>query len=128
MISVITGDIINSRKVSPDKWLKLLKDELNTFGKSPGFWEIYGGDTFQVRLDDPINALTAAIRLKAVIKQQKPLDVRFAIGIGGMTFASKRITECNGPAFIHSGEKFKTLKKKNKSLQLKAIGLILISQ
>jgi hypothetical protein len=120
MISVITGDIINSRKSSPDHWMKLLKGELNTFGKSPGCWEIYGGDTFQLRVDDPLKALTAAIRLKAVIKLEKPLDVRIAIGIGDITYKSKKITECNGPAFIHSGEKFKTLKKEKQKIAVKS--------
>jgi hypothetical protein len=51
---------------------------------------------------------------------QKPLDVRLAIGIGEMTFRSKRITECNGPVFIHSGEKFKTLKKEKQKLAVKS--------
>jgi hypothetical protein len=120
MISVITGDIINSRKSSPDLWLKLLKIELNASGKTPDFWEIYGGDTFQLRVDDPLKALTAAIRLKAVIKLQKPLDVRLAIGIGDITYKSKKITECNGPAFIYSGEKFKTLKKEKQKLAVKS--------
>jgi hypothetical protein len=120
MISVITGDIINSRKSSPDLWLKLLKTELNASGKTPDFWEIYGGDTFQLRVDDPLKALTAAIRLKAVIKLQKPLDVRLAIGIGDITYKSKKITECNGPAFIYSGEKFKTLKKEKQKLAVKS--------
>jgi hypothetical protein len=120
MISVITGDIINSRKSSPDLWLKLLKDELNTFGKSPGCWEIYGGDTFQLRVDDPLNALAAAIRIKAVIKLLKPLDVRLAIGIGDISYKSKKITECNGPAFIHSGEKYKTLKKEKLKLAVRS--------
>ena len=120
MISVITGDIINSRKSSPDLWLKLLKIELNASGKTPDFWEIYGGDTFQLRVDDPLKALTAAIRLKAVIKLQKTLDVRLAIGIGDITYKSKKITECNGPAFIYSGEKFKTLKKEKQKLAVKS--------
>jgi hypothetical protein len=120
MISVITGDIINSRKTSPQVWLKFLKAELNTFGKSPGNWEIYGGDTFQLRIDDPLKALTSAIRLKAVIKMQKALDVRIAIGIGDITFRSDKVTECNGPAFIHSGEKFKTLKKEKQKLAVRS--------
>lgn len=120
MISVLTGDIINSRKINPDQWLELFKKELNSLGKSPEFWEIYGGDTFQLRVDDPLKALLIAIKLKAVIKTVKPLDVRLAIGIGEMTFRSKRITECNGPAFIYSGEKFSLLKKEKKKLAIKS--------
>ena len=120
MISVLTGDIINSRKSNPDLWLGLLKSELNLSGKSPAYWEIYGGDTFQLRVDDPLAALLKAIRLKAVIKTINPLDIRLSIGIGDITYKSERITECNGPAFIYSGGKFKTLKKEKIKLAVKS--------
>jgi len=46
--------------------------------------------------------------------------VRLAIGIGDITYKSKKITECNGPAFIYSGEKFKTLKKEKQKLAVKS--------
>ena len=58
MISVLTGDIVNSRKSKPDCWLDLLKLELNSIGKSPLYWEIYGGDTFQVRVEEAPEAHT----------------------------------------------------------------------
>ena len=119
MISVITGDIINSRKTTPENWLGLLKNELNSYGNSPASWETYGGDTFQFRVDDPLKALLAAIKLKAAIKMVKSLDVRLAIGIGDITYQSERITECNGPAFIFSGEKFSKLKKEKQTLAVK---------
>ena len=119
MISVITGDIINSRKTPPENWLGLLKSELNSYGNSPASWETYGGDTFQFRVDDPHKALLAAIKLKAAIKMVKSLDVRLAIGIGDITYQSERITECNGPAFIFSGEKFSRLKKEKQTLAVK---------
>jgi hypothetical protein len=111
MISVITGDIINSRKSEPRLYIRLLKSELKVFGETPGDWEIYGGDSFQLRIDDPIDALLVSIRIKAAVRIVKPLDVRLAIGLGDMSFKSRRITECNGSAFINSGERFKRLKK-----------------
>jgi hypothetical protein len=120
MISVLTGDIINSRKSVPGNWLGLLKAELNAVGKSPAIWEIYGGDTFQLRMDDPLEALQIAIKIKAAIKTVKPLDVRIAIGIGEMTFQSKKITECNGSAFVASGEKYNLLKKERQNLAVKS--------
>lgn len=120
MISVITADIINSRKSEPLIFLRLLKKELNEFGKSPRDWEIYGGDSFQLRIDDPLNAVLAGIRIKAAIKQIKPLDIRLAIGLGDITYRSNKITECNGSAFINSGEKFKKLKKEKQKLAIKS--------
>ncbi|WP_241448694.1 SatD family protein [Aquimarina pacifica] len=110
MISIITGDIINSRKVEPQLWLSSLKTELNKYGAQPSQWEIYRGDSFQ--LEVPVNkALEAAILIKATIKQYKPLDVRMAIGIGNKTFQNNTIKESNGSAFINSGECFEQLKK-----------------
>ncbi len=120
MISVITGDIINSRKSEPRLWIRLLKEELNTLGKSPGDWEIYGGDSFQLRIDDPLNALLVAIRIKAAIQLLKPLNLRAAIGIGDITYRSKKVSECNGTAFINSGEKFNLLKKEKQKLAIKS--------
>ena len=111
MISVITGDIINSRKSDPKLFLRLLKSELKEFGETPGDWEIYGGDSFQLRIDDPMDALLVSIRIKAAVRLLKPLDIRLAIGLGDISFKSRKITECNGSAFINSGERFKSLKK-----------------
>lgn len=111
MISVITGDIINSRKCNPRIYLRLLKEELKQFGEAPGDWEIYGGDSFQLRYDNPIDALLVSIRIKAAVKMVKPLDIRLAIGLGDIKYKSKKVTECNGSAFINSGERFKRLKK-----------------
>jgi hypothetical protein len=111
MVSVITGDIINSRKSNPKSYLRLLKDELLEYGKTPSEWEIYGGDSFQLLIDDPKEALLVCIRIKAAIKCLKPLDVRFSIGLGDLSYRSNKITECNGSAFINSGARFKRLKK-----------------
>ncbi|HLP73295.1 MAG TPA: hypothetical protein VK155_10360 [Bacteroidales bacterium] len=120
MISIITGDIINSRKAETRVWIKQLKDELSSFGKNPSDWEIFGGDSFELRVNDPLKALLASLRIKAAIKLLKPLDVRMAIGIGEMTYKSRKISECNGPAFIYSGDKFQTLKKEKLKIAVKS--------
>ncbi|VAV83061.1 hypothetical protein MNBD_BACTEROID02-714 [hydrothermal vent metagenome] len=110
MISIITGDVINSRKSKPKLWLKVLKTTLNKYGKEPRQWEIFRGDSFQLETK-PEQALEAAILIKATLKQFKEIDVRLAIGIGDKTYASKRLTESNGSAFVNSGECFEQLKK-----------------
>lgn len=120
MISVITGDIVNSRKAETRIWIKKLKDELNSFGKNPSDWEIFGGDSFELRVTDPLKALNIALRIKAAIKILKPLDVRMAIGIGEITYKSRKISECNGSAFIFSGERFETLKKEKLKIAVKS--------
>ncbi|GAA4952838.1 hypothetical protein GCM10023314_27960 [Algibacter agarivorans] len=110
MTSIITGDIINSKKSSPKKWLDALKSVLNNYGSSPLVWEIYRGDSFQLEVS-PKLALEACILIKATIKQFDNLDVRLAIGIGEKEYHSENITESNGSAFVNSGECFESLKK-----------------
>ncbi len=110
MTSIITGDIINSKKSSPKNWLEALKSILNSFGNSPQAWEIYRGDSFQLEVS-PEQALQACIIIKATIKQFENIDVRLAIGIGEKTYQSENITESNGSAFVNSGECFENLKK-----------------
>ncbi len=110
MTSIITGDIINSKKSSPKNWLEALKSILNSFGNSPQTWEIYRGDSFQLEVN-PEQALQACMLIKATIKQFENIDVRLAIGIGEKTYQSENITESNGSAFVNSGECFENLKK-----------------
>ncbi len=120
MVAVITGDIINSKKINPKKWLKPLKKELIKIGISPKFWEIYRGDSFQVIINKPENALQWAIKIKAVLKSIQDIDVRMAIGIGDISYNAPKITESNGSAFVNSGEKFEMLRKQKQNLAVKS--------
>ena len=119
LTGVITGDIIQSRKTSAALWLPKLKKALAVEGTSPRTWEIYRGDSFQVEIRDPAHTLLAAIRIKAAIKTIRDLDVRMAIGIGEKKYASRRIAESGGEAFIYSGETLETLKKQKQNLAIK---------
>ncbi|SFD25803.1 transcriptional regulator [Algibacter pectinivorans] len=110
MTSIITGDIINSKKSDPKKWLQALKTILGSFGTTPLHWDVYRGDSFQLEIK-PEHALHACILIKATIKQFENIDVRLAIGIGDKTYNSPNITESNGTAFVNSGECFEGLKK-----------------
>lgn len=116
--SVITGDIIQSRKTGPG-WLPVLKKALSTEGSSPGKWQIYRGDSFQLEVTDPTRAFFAVIHIKSSIKTIAKLDVRMAIGIGDKEYDRHKITESSGEAFINSGEKFETLKKAKQTLAIK---------
>ncbi|GMN11223.1 hypothetical protein MTsPCn9_20720 [Croceitalea sp. MTPC9] len=108
--AILTGDIINSQMIAPKNWLPHLKEVLNTYGEEPRSWEIYRGDSFQLEVPSKV-ALKVAIHLKATIKQEKALDVRIAIGLGGKNYSSEKITEANGSAFVNSGQCFENLKK-----------------
>ncbi len=115
MTGVITGDIIDSKKVQASLWLEPLKAELGLVGMQPRDWEIFRGDSFQLEVD-PVKALGTAIRIKAAIRRVKQIDVRLAIGIGEKTHVSERITESNGSAFIYSGELFERLEREKLNL------------
>lgn len=118
--SIITGDIINSRKNNTKLWLPVLKKTLARTGQSPQNWEIFRGDSFQVEVKNPADALLTAILIKAHIKAIKNLDVRMAIGIGEKDFTANNITESNGEAFIHSGERLESLKQEKQNLAIKS--------
>lgn len=117
--SVVTGDIIQSRLTEASLWLPELKKSLSVEGQSPRSWQIYRGDSFQVEVKNPGKAVMAAIRIKATIKTVKDLDVRMAIGIGEKKFASPKIAESDGEAFIYSGETLETLKRAKRNLAIK---------
>lgn len=117
MIAIITGDIINSEKHKASEWINTLKNQFSKWGESPSDWEIYRGDEFQIRI--PIKkALWAAILIKALIKSNKDLDVRMAIGIGSESFTGVSVSESNGTAFQRSGRIFETLKDEKLNLAI----------
>ncbi|MFK8060012.1 MAG: SatD family protein [Polaribacter sp.] len=112
MTSILTGDIINSRKIATNIWMPLLKTALNSIGKTSKTWEIYRGDSFQIEVEKVEDALLFALKLKTIFKSIKNLDVRIAIGIGSKNNSYKNITEGSGEAFVNSGEAFDNLLKK----------------
>lgn len=130
MVAVILGDIIASRQLdNQEEWLNPLKNLLSSWGERPKDWEILRGDFFQLELSKPEEALLEALKIKALLKQIKPektnktssnIDVRLAIGIGHKSFSGERISESNGSAFVHAGEKFDLLKKENINLAVKS--------
>jgi SatD family (SatD) len=119
MISVITGDIINSRKAQTNDWQTVLKDELGKIGQSPKTWEIYRGDSFQLEIAEPSEALINAIKIKAALKSKGKIDIRMSIGLGEKTQNAPTISESSGSAFINSGDKFELLKKEKQNLAIK---------
>jgi len=112
MIGVITGDIINSRRIAnPEEWLSKLKAFFAAIGSAPKAWEITRGDSFQVEIAQAGDVLRKALHIKALIKSRAGLDVRMAIGIGTKTYDAPKISEANGDAFVRSGRLFDQLKK-----------------
>lgn len=109
MVAVITGDIINSKEAKTSDWLESLKKSLNQFGKTLEDWEIFRGDSFQLKTSVE-ESLKACMYIKTCIKQYTDLDVRMAIGIGNSKGPIGKITEEQGYAFYRSGQCFEQLK------------------
>lgn len=120
MEAIITGDVVNSSKVSAAIWRAALNNELATMGHTPSDWQIFHGDSFQLIAPHFEEALFLAIRLKAVLKTIRHLDLRMAIGIGDIDLRNPQITTCKGTAFIFSEEKFNLLKHEDTRLALKS--------
>lgn len=110
MLTVITGDIVNSRRIATSRWQPRLENILKQYGRKTTDWEIFRGDSFQIRLTTE-RAMHAAIHIKAGIKQLPGLDVRMGIGAGDQDFKARKITASTGSAFIRSGAAFDNLKK-----------------
>jgi len=117
MTSIITGDIIKSRKLKTSEWMEGFKTFLSQFGKNPTDWEIYRGDEFQLEVKNPEEAFITAILIKTYLKSVK-LDARMSIGIGEKNYDATKISESNGSAFVYSGETFENLKKQKNTLAI----------
>ncbi len=117
MIAIITGDIVNSRGYDTTEWMGRLKTCLSQWGDTPKTWEIYRGDEIQLRL--PIDeALFAAIRIKALMKTIKGLDIRMGIGVGTESFVGAGVSESNGTAYQRSGITLEALKENKVNLMI----------
>lgn len=108
--AVLTGDIVNStrlKKVTEKKLLKILTAALAKYQ-----FEFYRGDSFQVYVKNPIEALQTALLCRtAAISVSKNetinlSDVRISIGIGTVTMQVKTLGTAKGEAFILSGRAF----------------------
>ena len=120
IIGVITGDVINSKRMAASVWLPRLKKVLNEWGGEPKTWQIYRGDSFQLEIPAPQEALEAAVLIKAGMKTVKGLDVRLAIGIGEKSYTGDKVTESNGEAFVSSGQVFDRLKKQKTNMAIQS--------
>jgi hypothetical protein len=117
--AVLTGDLIGSRELSPDRLeaamalLRHLADEFGSVHASSvvGKLDVFRGDSWQVCLQRPALAMTAAVFLRAGLKAQD-LDSRIGIGLGTVSVLhADKISESTGPAFVASGDALDTLPK-----------------
>jgi hypothetical protein len=119
MQAILTADIVNSTKITSATEKKLLK-VLQLLLAAYKF-EFYRGDSFQVYIKNPAEALRIALlcRTAAInISQDENFlnDVRISIGIGQVIPPVKILGNAKGEAFILSGRAFDEIVKTGKRL------------
>ncbi len=136
--AILTGDIVNSTKLSENERIKLINQlkNLSQIDKKIDLKiEIYRGDGFQVEVKKVEEALRYAILLRAFFKgkihfknKENEYDARIAIGIGN-DFQSMLnymiLGERNGEAFRNSGQLLDEMKKKQNLIAISTSNEIL---
>jgi hypothetical protein len=119
MQAVLTGDIVNSTKLSLVKekaLVKLLQQVLK-----PYKYEFYRGDSFQVLIKEAGSSLRIALLCRAAaigITENNKADVKVSIGLGEVEDRIKTLGSAKGEAFIISGRAFDELEKMNSRLMI----------
>ncbi len=116
-LSVLTGDIVNSRDIEPkhyDAMLYNLQQTLADMKTNYGaIYEIFRGDSFQVTFPEPAPAMRCALLLKMALiasSPHAPIHVRLALGVGGYRDLRSRSGTSSGEAFELSGMGLETIK------------------
>jgi biotin operon repressor len=112
--AVITADIVNSTKLSKADNKRLIKNLLLIL--QPYTHEFFRGDSFQVYVKSPVDALQVLLQLRAVAMKLQPgasiplADIRSSIGIGLVKQPVKTLRTATDEAFVLSGRSFDKLK------------------
>lgn len=119
---IITGDIIKSSTIQPEKRtllldaIHMLTKELKTLSALQA--ELFRGDSFQIIVDNPIEALKIAVLLRAGLKSKtpkdikKPWDARISLGVGSISYEADKVVVSDGEAFRLSGRELDEIGKR----------------
>ncbi len=128
LYSVLSGDLVGSSKLETEERkeiLSVLKDSFKLIKSIypeaiKSAFDVYRGDSFQGILSEPAVSLSSAIIIRAYLRYKinQKADARIAIGIGGIDYLPKHITEGYGEAFVVSGELLDKMKKSRYNLQI----------
>lgn len=111
MIAVLTGDIVNSTKMSDKTYsnvISSLKASINEANKKyNAIGEIYRGDEFQIQYPDPVYALKSTLLIKLALHlsphSTKPIHCTLSLAYGSYNVYDKTPNTSSGPVFIKSG-------------------------
>lgn len=115
--AVITADIVNSTRLKSVEAKKLLTNITKTLASLKH--EFYRGDSFQVYVKNPQEALQWVLLCRAMaisIGEKAQCDIRASIGIGSVTTPVRNLSTAKGEAFILSGRAFDNMSQIDKRL------------
>jgi hypothetical protein len=111
LAAILTGDIVNSTGLSPAQE-KTLFELLKLFAAEYKY-EFFRGDSFQIYVDDPKDALKMALVCRSLAigltENDERYDVRISIGIGEINLPIGNLGMAKGEAFLLSGRRFDDL-------------------
>lgn len=117
--AVITGDIVNSTLL-PTKLEKNLITTLVSILK-PYKYEFYRGDSFQVYMNEPENALKIIFQVRTAARRIALLhDVRASVGIAENNSNVTKLNDEKGDAFIESGRAFDSINATGRRLLIRS--------
>lgn len=120
MIAVLTGDIIRSRTTENTKvWIEPLKSLLTEAGETPAHWQIFRGDSFQIKTPAK-DCLRWALKIDTCMRMTKGMGARIGVGLGEESYNADSILESNGPAYVYSGIAFKQLERTGHSIRVQS--------
>lgn len=119
---VITGDIIESSAIQI-KYRDFLLESVSKIANElsviePLKIEFFRGDSFQMVIDNPENAMKIAVLLRAGLKShtpkecKKPWDARLSLGVGTVSYHATNIVVSDGEAFQYSGRELDEMGKR----------------
>lgn len=124
-IAVLTGDVIDSRKVADAARLRRVLDATlaELAERHGGRGERYRGDGFQLALPRAEDAMLAAVRLRAALIQHSETrqrwDARIAVAVGQDDWqADQGVAEANGEVFVRSGLALDALEASHLAMEL----------
>ena len=136
MRAVVTADIVNFTKFTNEQAEEVLNAIRTMFSEVSNArvnldnnFSIKRGDSIQVELDNPEDALNVALLLKTALNRigfnkakKKPspmVDARIAIGVGTIEAPRDDVNVSSGKAYEYSGRTLDAMKKSKRMLAIK---------
>lgn len=115
--AVITADIVNSTRLKSAEVKNLLTAITKTLASLKH--EFYRGDSFQVYVRNPQEALQWILLCRAIaisISETAQCDIRASIGLGNVITPVRNLSTAKGEAFVLSGRAFDLMSQVDKRL------------